>query len=197
MLERLAHLISVARNTLVKDDGAVQLMQISEGMTGSDTKESVTDDIPVIWAYGFSCNAPLKSEAIVARLGGDRSQSLVLASSHRPSRPKNLQAGDVMIYRGHGSDATARGAYIWLKDGVIQIDADGGDIMVQNAVNVTVKATTKVRVEAPKVECTGDFVGECDGTPISLKDLHDKYNAHHHTGITTGTGTSGLSDQLA
>lgn len=190
MLERLAHLISVGRVTLVKDDGAVQLAQISEGMTGSDTKESITDDIPIVVAYGFSSNAPLKAEAITVRLGGDRSQSIIIGTSHRPSRPKNLQAGETMLYRGHGNDPTAVGAYIWLKDGVIQIDADGGDVMIQNADTVTVKATTKVRLETPKLEVTGDIVSRAGGTEVSLNDLRDAYHAHKHLGVTGSPGTT-------
>ena len=95
-----------------------------------------------------------------------------------------------MLYRAKDG---ARGAYIWLKDGVIQIDAAGGEVMIQNATTVTVKASTKVRLETPTVETTGDFVSRADGTRVSLNAQQDAYDQHKHSGGTIG-GNTGITD---
>jgi len=190
MMSRILNLIGRGRLTLVKDDKDVQRLQISEGNTGSDEGESLTDDIVMIGLFGLSSNAPEKTEVVLLRLGGDRSQTIAIGANHRPSRPTNLAPGDTMLYRAKDS---ARGAYIWLKDGVLQIDAAAGDVMVQNAATVTVKASTKVRLETPTVETTGDFVSRCDGTSVSLNALRDAYHLHKHTGGTI-SGNTGATD---
>jgi phage gp45-like len=193
MMSRILNLIGRGRLTLVKDDKDVQRLQISEGNTGSDEGESLTDDIVMIGLFGLSSNAPEKTEVVLLRLGGDRSQTIAVGANHGPSRPKNLAPGDTMLYRAKDG---ARGAYIWLKDGVLQIDAAGGDVVVQNAATATIKASTKVRLETPKVETTGDFISRCDGTPVSMNALRDAYHAHKHTGGTI-SGNTGTTDHDA
>ncbi|WP_299104726.1 phage baseplate assembly protein [uncultured Bradyrhizobium sp.] len=190
MMQRIFSMIGRGRLMLVKDDKDVQRLQVSEGNTGSDKRESVTDDIAMVGLFGLSSNAPQKSEVLLLRLGGDRSQTIAVGANHRPSRPTNLAPGDTMLYRAKDG---ARGAYIWLKDGVLQIDAAGGDVIIQNAATATIKASTKVRIEAPKVETTGDFVSRCDGTSVSLNALRDAYHLHKHTGGTI-SGNTGATD---
>ncbi len=199
MIHRLLNMIGVGRIELVKDDKDVQRIQVSQGKIGSDDGESLIDNVPMVGLFGHASNVPTGAEVTLIRQGGDRSQTVAIASNHRPSRPTNLAAGDSMLYRAKDG---ARGAYIWLKDGVIQIDADGGDVMLQNAETVTIKASTKVRIEADRLEVTGDVISRADGTSVSLnalKDahdaLHDAYNAHKHTGGTI-SGNTGVSDHI-
>lgn len=192
MIHRFMQMVGIGRVKIVDDSKQeLQILQVAEGPTGSDKSEAVTDHVPSIGHFGFSSNMPLESEVVLLRIGGDRSQSIAIGSSHRPSRPKDLGTGDSMQYRAKDG---ALSAYIWLKDGVIQIDAAAGDVVIQNAANVTVKATTKVRIEAPKLEVTGDIVSRAGGAEVSLNALRDAYHAHKHSGVTTGTGSSGTTD---
>ncbi len=190
MLDRVLNLIGVARISLVKDDKDVQRVQLSQGSTGSDKSESLTDDVAMVTHFGFSSNAPLKAETVVVRIGGNRSQTIAIGSSHRPSRPTGLKPGEVKLYN-------QRGAYVFLGADAIIIDAGGKPVTVQNADVVTVKASTKVRLETPKVEVTGDVVSRCDGTPVSLNALRDAFHAHKHTGVQTGGGSTGPTDHDA
>lgn len=191
MIDRILNLIGVGRAVLVDDMKDVQRVQISQGNTGSDDGESLTDNVAVIGRFGFSSNAPPKSEHVLVRMGGNRSQTIAIGSNHRPSRPTGLEPGDAIFYRAKDG---ALGACVWLKDGVIQVDADGDDVMIQNAALVTVKATTKVRLETPLLEVTGDIVSRADGATVSLNELRDAYHAHKHTGVQSGSSSSGPTD---
>ena len=187
MMDRLMNLIGIGRLKLVNDDREIMGFQVSQGETGSDAAEAITDDIPAILHFGLSSNPPLESEVVMVRRGGDRSQAVAIGTSHRPSRPKGLKPGDTTLY-------DVRGRHILLNADGIEIDGKGGPVRVVNATTVTIVASGKVRLETPTVETTGDFISRCDGAPVSLNGLHDAYDAHKHTGVTAGTALTGLTD---
>lgn len=186
MMDRILHMIGLGRVTLVDDTKDVQRLQISQGSSGSDDGESLTDHVPLIGTFGLVSNPPENAEIALVRLGGLRSGTVAIGSNHRPSRPTGLKPGEVKLYDQHG-------AYVFLSVDGIVIDAAGKNVTVQNVDTLTVKATTKVRLETSKVETTGDFVSRCDGTSVSLNALKDAYAAHKHTGGTI-SGSTGLSD---
>jgi phage gp45-like len=187
VIDRLMNLIGIGRLKLVNDDHEIMGFQVSQGDTGSDTGEAITDDIPAVLHFGLSSNPPLESEVVMVRRGGDRSQSVAIGTSHRPSRPKGLKPGDTILY-------DVRGRHILLNADEIEIDAKGGPVRVVNATTVTIVASAKVRLETPSVETTGDFIGRCDGAPVSLNALHDAYDAHKHNGVTAGAALTGPTD---
>lgn len=65
---------------------------------------------------------------------------------------------------------------------------DGGGLPVR------VTNTPMLRVEAEVLECTGDVVSRADDTRVSLNALRDAYVAHHHTGVTAGSASTGATD---
>lgn len=167
----IANLLGLGSATQVDDSGDLQRMQVTERAAGNGFADRVTDKVPRIGEYGFSSNPPLDCEVIVIRRAGDRGQPIVIATSHRASRPKNLQPGEVIVYGNFGGfiKFTAAGPVI-----------DGGG--------------QPVRVQNGDVHVVGDVVSRCDGTSVSLNGLRDAYDAHKHTGVSTGTGVSGVSD---
>lgn len=192
MIDRLLNMLRVARVKIVDDSGAIQRLQIDEGDFPDGRR--VIDKIAHFKQFGFASSPPADSDAMLAALGGNRSQTIALGTNHQKSRPRGLAVGDSMLYRAK-ADGTL-GANVWIKDGVIEIDADGGAVMVRNATTVTVVASDKVRVEAPTLECTGDVVSRADGQRVSLNTLHDKYDVHKHYVTTTGSLT-GVTDSAA
>lgn len=190
MIDRILHLVGFGRIKLVADDKEVMGLQVSQGNTGTDPGESITDDVPFAGQFGLSTAPPLESEVLLLRRGGDRSQTIAIATSHRPSRPKDLKPGDTMLY-------DVRGRHVFLNEAGIEIDAKGGSVRVVNATTVTIVASEKVRLETSTVETTGDFVSRCDGTPVSLNGLRDAYAAHKHSGVRAGTDISGVTNKPA
>ncbi len=191
VLDRLRFAIAVARILLVKDtEPKIQSAQVDLGPTGAEGSVGIRDNTFRLAEFGFASNPPAGSDAVVIFPGGARSNGVIIATGHQEHRLKDLQEGDAALY-------DVRGVYIWLTaDGPV-IDAGGLDIMVQNAGTVTVKAETKIRCETPLLECTGDIVDNCEGNDVTLKQLRDAYNAHHHPGVMAGGGSTGGTDHPA
>ena len=179
---RLFHMIGSGRVKLVADDGTTQRVQVDQG-TGPDGSPRLLDDVDRIVEFGLASNPPVDSEVVLVRLGGNRTLSIVVATNHQPSRPRDLEPGDTQIY-------DVRGAYIKLTANGMEIDGAGLDMTVQNCPTVTVKAAAKVRVESPLVEVTGDIVSRADGTRVSLNALRDAYDAHAHGGVQGGSSST-------
>jgi len=178
----IANILGIGRATLVDDDGELQLVQVTERAFGAGFADRVLDKVRRVTEFGFSSVPPPEAEVLVIRRGGDRSHSLVIATSHRPSRPRGLQSGDVCVY-------DIRGARILLGPNGIEVDGGGRPVTVRN--------TPKVRLEADLLEVTGDVVSRADGARVSLNGVRDAYHDHKHTGVQAGTATSGLSDHVS
>ena len=172
ILERAARrvLLSLARAlvTTVNDSGGVQMMQVK--LNALETR----DNTPRIAEFGLSSNPPVGSDAIVVFLGGDRSNGVVLGTVHQASRQKGLAPGETMIYSQDGK-------YIYLTaSGGIVVEAKNQTVTVNDATTVTIKAATKVRMETPRFECTGDIVDNCDTSGRSMASERVIFNGHNH-----------------
>ena len=187
LLARLLHMVSLGVVTVVDDSQERQLLQVTETARGPDSAAGVIDDVPRITEFGFTSNPPINSRVMVVRLFGNRSLTIAIGTSDAGSRLKGLSPGDTAIY-------DLRGAYVKLTPTGPVVDAAGLAVRVQNATTVTIVASEMIRCEAPLLECTGDIVSRADGTQVSLNGLHDAYNAHKHTGVQSGTSSSGPTD---
>ena len=187
----LRNLFGIGSVTLTDDTGDMQMLQVTERTAGHGIADRIMDKVRRVAEFGFASVPPIGSEALVARRNGERAQSMVVGTNHRASRPRNLQPGDTCLY-------DVRGAKVQLTEKGLLIDCAGLPAVVQNCPTVTVKATEKILFDAPLTECTGNFKADAlltgDGTPIELGALRDAYNAHKHTGVSTGSGTSGGTD---
>jgi len=79
-------------------------------------------------------------------------------------------------------------------DRVVLQSLDGSVYVALSADSIFMKAPTKVRMETPLVEMTGDLT--VDGTVRGKTDVlsgsgNISGKTHHHTGVTTGGGNSG------
>lgn len=190
----LQNLLGIGRATTIDDSNEVQTMQVTEGAAGSGFADRVIDKVKRVTEFGFSSAPPIDAEVVMFRRGGDRSCSMVIGTSHRPSRPRGLQPGDTVLY-------DVRGAVVKLTAGGLLIDAAGLPVVIQNASEVT--------IDAPTVHLTGNLVvdgtiaaagtvtGLSEGSEVEIGALRDAYNAHKHTGVSSGSASTGATDHAA
>lgn len=124
---RLANMLGRAIVRLVEDGGGLQVVQL-DALDG-ETRSGCER----VQAYGFTSHPHAGAEAAVLFVGGRRDHALVIAVDDRRYRMKGLAPGEAALY-------TDEGDYVLLKRGRI----------------VEVKAGTKLRVDAPLSEITGD-----------------------------------------
>lgn len=202
----LYNLINVGLVSQADDSEEIQALQITQKAAGSGFMDRVLDRVRHVFSFGFTSVPPIGSVVAFLCRGGDRSNTMAFAIHHAASRPRGLQPGDSAMY-------DVRGVILkFTADGPI-LDCAGLPLIIRNA--------SKVTIDVPEVEITGSltvqgaFTAQADATvdgdlsvagtvsaltgghAIELGALRDKYDAHKHTGVTTGTGTSGPTDSNA
>lgn len=155
---RIYMLVGRAVLEAVKDDKNRQFVQVK--MLAGEVKA----DVERIQQYGFTSNPLPGAQAVVFCVSGNRDHPVVLAVDDPRYRKTGLQPGEVAIY-------TDEGDFIQIKR--------GGEILI--------KAATKVRMETPLLEVTGDIIDRCDTDGKSMQNMREIYNTHTHPGDSGGT----------
>ncbi len=164
---RLVYALGLGRTRFIDDSGSVQTAQVV--FQAHDRARRVTNNVPVIAHYGLTSRPPANSDAVAVFLEGDPSSGLVIATNHQTYRLRNLGEGEVALYDQWGN-------VVHLTEG-----------------QITLKHATKVRVESPRLEVTGDVVDRCDEQPATLADLREDYQGHRHSEVRSGPDESGLT----
>jgi phage baseplate assembly protein V len=151
---------------LVKAAGAVQLVQV-DGLAGE-----MLQDAELFQHYGFTSNPLPGTMAVIVPVGGKTSHGIVVATEHGTYRKKNLVSGEVALY-------TDEGDYVLLSRGRIIKVVAGAQLEV-TAPLVTIKASTKVRMETPLLEVTGEIKDRCDSTGKTMAGMRTTYDSHTH-----------------
>lgn len=173
---RLALMVGRAIVNLIDDGPGLQALQLEL------LQDEVRGDVERVQNYGFT-SVPLPGcEAVGVAVAGSRDHVLVVAVDDRRYRLKGLPGGEVAMYTDQGD--------------VVHIKR-GGTILV--------KAATKVRIESPLVEMTGDLdvagnvhVGgdvAVDGGVTAQGDVVGEgvsLATHTHGGVTPGPGNTGV-----
>jgi phage gp45-like len=84
----------------------------------------------VMQQFGFSSVPPSGSDAVLACIAGDRSNSAVIATGNSPSRPMNKVAGESVVFN-------AFGITIYLSQNGIMINGGGKPISITNCPTLT------------------------------------------------------------
>jgi phage baseplate assembly protein V len=137
---------------------------------GDADLEQVLDKVTRLGEYGFFSVPPAKAEAVVLYPDGERSGGVIIATGHRPSRPKNLRAGEAGVYNG-------------LTGAVLRLDHDGKAYL-----NCDLVVTGNIIASQDVLDRSAD------GNEATVKNLRDAYDAHKHTGVQGGAGTTGPTD---
>lgn len=153
--------------TLVDDTKDIQEVQLS-ALAGETLSR-----VPRVQNFGFASNPPKDSEAIIVSLGAQRENVVVVTADNRKVRFKNLAPGECAVY-------TDDGTVIHLKKGGL----------------VDVIAATKILVQCPEVEFTGNVkIGgnlTVQGNEVVVGNETVMGNA-----IVSGQGTFGMSVAVA
>lgn len=123
---------------LMLSRGIVARVDDSSGIKriqGTLLADEVLDNIEVFQEYGFSSRPPRGSEFVMASIGGNREHPICIATMNRDLRVKNLKEGETLIF-----------------------DKDGNFIHLQDGGNIEIKTSTKVKVDAPDAEFTGNVL---------------------------------------
>lgn len=178
LARRIMNLVGRGRIQALDDSKNIQFIQAILGPLETQ------DNIPRLAEFGFTSSPPVGADVVVIFVNGNRSNRVAIATGDQKTRPKNLARGETMLY-----DSVGKMVYL-SADGII-IDAKNTDVTVNNARNVVVHATTKITLDAPNVECTGDFKadGNVSDSVRSMAADRGKYDTHKHD---TSTNPSGL-----
>ncbi|MDR0673314.1 MAG: phage baseplate assembly protein [Zoogloeaceae bacterium] len=136
--------------------------------------EEILPNLDRVEPYGFSYRPKPGCQTYLLFPSGDRSYSVALVIGDKQYNMQ-LQEGEVAIHDDEGN-------YVHLQR--------GGNIVVNAAQTVTVKAGTKVRLETPLLEVTGDIVDQCDTTARSMRGMRATYDSHTHPENDSGGPTS-------
>lgn len=162
---RIASMLGVGRVTAMQDGGGTQSVQYQTPLEVASAHR--------LAEFGFSSGLPVGTDVVLAFLGGDRSNPVVIATNHQGYRHSDLSPGETVMYNQWG-------LYIQLTEDGISIDAKGQDVTVNNAKNLTATATEQVKLITPKLLVTGDVIDNCETNNKTLKQLRDAYNEHDH-----------------
>ena len=164
---RLGNMLARGSVAAVNGSGKMRTLQIR--MMSDETKDNVEHFEP----YGFTSEVKAGSEPIAAFFDGDRSHGVVLVVADRRYRLTGMKSGEVALYDDQGQK-------IYLTRAGIVIDGANLPLVIQNVPTATIKASTKVRMETPLLEVTGQIKDLSDSTGKTMSAMRSTYNGHTH-----------------
>lgn len=182
LYRQIKMMIGVGRVMGSNDGGTVQTVQYQ-------TPLEVRDDTPRLAEFGFSSGLPANTDVVIGFLGGDRSSAVIIGSNHQSFRHTGLNTGETVIYSQWGQ-------YVKLTETGIIIEANGQPVTVNNATEVTINASEKVRLNTPLLEVSGDIVDNAASNSTTLKTLREAYNTHDHQLKNVQGGSSTLTSEV-
>ena len=192
---RLLNVIARGRVTQRDDSGAVQILQIR-------LRNGQVLELPRLGAYGLASNPPDGSDVLVVSIYGDGSNGVVVSTGHQDSRLRGLAVGESALYDDQGQKVHITRGGIVIEGTSLPININtSGEVKVNNADQITLQASVKVRMETPLLEVTGDIIDNVGaGNTHNLSQMRVIYNGHHHAvaGVQGGLSTilSNVPDAL-
>jgi phage baseplate assembly protein V len=186
LFRRLWNFMAWGMISQVNDGGTAQIVQINFG-PGRDT--AIHDQIPVAQLFGLASNPPLGTDAMVVHYGADPSNAVVVATNHQPTRPTGQNSGETKLYN-------AEGAFVYLSNKGIVVNAVNQPVTVENATTVTVYASQEVLFDTPILKCTGDIIDNVGGNTDTMLIMRQIYNGHIHGGVKAGLDDTSIPLEL-
>lgn len=164
---RIASGIARAFVHLVENSPKLQTLQLEI------LKGEIRDPVEHFQPYGFEAVPLAGSEALVVFVANSRDHPIAVAVSDRRSRPTDGVAGMVGIYDDQGQ--------------TVRIYRD----------RIELESSTKIVVNSPLLECSGDITAGgdvSDSTGKTLDGLRVAYDLHTHVSASPGAPTSTTSN---
>lgn len=177
---RIASMLGVGRITAMKDAGSTQSVQYQTPLEVATAHR--------LAEFGFSSGLPVGTDVVLAFLGGDRSNPVVIATNHQGYRYSDLSPGETVMYNQWGMN-------VLLTENGVFIDAKGKNVEVNNATTVTINASESIFANTPLFKCAGDIVDNCKSNSKTLKQLRDAYNLHDHDVKEVQSGESTITSE--
>lgn len=109
------------------------------------TGDRLLDKAKLLQHFGFASRPPADTDLVAICPSGEPTSALVIASNHQAHRPPALKDGDAVLY-------DQRGAYVWMSAEGLQVEAKNLAVAVKGATTVTVEASSKITLRAPKID---------------------------------------------
>lgn len=177
---RIASLLGIGRVTAMNDSGGTQSVQYQTPLEVASAHR--------LAEFGFSSGLPVGSDVVLAFLGGDRSNPIVIATNHQGYRYADLLPGETVVYNQWGLN-------IHLTENGVFVDAKGKNVEVNNATTVTINASESIFANTPLFKCAGDIVDNCNSNTKTVKQLRDAYNDHDHEVKEVQSGESTITSE--
>lgn len=181
LYRQIKMLLGIGRVSASDDSDGVQTVQYQ-------TPLEVHSNTPRLAEFGFSSGLPAGSDVVIGFLGGDRSSGMIIASNHSDYRHTGLAAGETVIYSQWGQ-------FIKLTENGVIIEAHNQPVTINNATEVTVNTSVKVRLNTPLLEVSGDIIDNAESNSATLKTLRDAYNSHNHQLKNVQSGSATLTSE--
>ena len=161
---------TIARGTVtrVDDAGAVQRVDV-------ETADGVLrTGVEVASIYGLASHAVDGAMVLLFAVGGDQGDLVALPAATPGSRLAGLAAGEIGLS-----------------------DHAGNLVVIRAGGIVEIRAATKLRVVAPRIEIVGDVQitgdlavsGDVSDLNGAMQEMRDTYNGHRHAGGPTPAPT--------
>lgn len=161
--------------TRVNSAPTVQLVQV-DGVAGEQLQDN-----ELMQQFGFTSNPPPGTMVVVLPVGGRTAHGIIIACEHGQYRITGLQPGETAIYNQWGD-------YCVLKAGHVAEISTG---------TLVIKASDRVRIESPELECTGTIEDLCDEPEgRTMNGMRDIYNLHTHPENDSGGPTNQPNQQM-
>lgn len=148
--------------------------------------------LPTVWPFAsgsvtFRAGLSAGTQVWLEPQEGSADGYVIVGAVHSDTMPTSQSPTDI---DGDPVDLGEDEVIIKTPKCVIRIDGDG---------NVLIKSTSEVRLQAPTIRSKADWQHDGDFTATGqVKDFHSTLdsvrqhsNTHHHSGVQTGSGTSG------
>jgi phage gp45-like len=142
--------------------------------------EEVLPNLDRVEPYGFSYRPKPGCQTYLLFPSGDRSYGVAFLIGDKKYNMQ-LQEGEVALHDDEGNHVHLR---------------RGGNIEVNAASTVTLRAGKFVRIEAPRLEVTGDILDQCGGAGRTMADMRAIYDSHTHPENDAGGPTSAPNQQM-
>lgn len=128
LYRRVMMMLAPVKITATDDTGPVHRVQVR-----AMAPEQI-DNVAVLQLYGLASHAMTGSDAMALFVSGDRSNAVIVATNNQGARMRNLKSGEVALYTD-----------------------EGDSVLLSRGKIIAVKCGTKVSIDCPLVEMTGDL----------------------------------------
>lgn len=157
-MSRILNMLAKALPRRISDSGKRQTMQVEV------TKGELIDDVERMQQYGLSSNPPLAgTDCLVAFLGGNREQGVIIVAENRQFRLAGLESGEVALFDDLGN-------VVKLGRNRVEVQAVSELFASAPQVNITAGASS-ISISAAGVAITGPSLTH-NGKEIGSTHFH-------------------------